>query len=89
MSIRKGGHRRTDEPILVMIAEHDMDDPLLSHGAIIFEQYTMDSEEEVVERASRMSKSGKYGRIWIGKVEIQCEVAGDNMIHALSQEFKL
>jgi len=81
VSIRKGGYRRDDEPIFVVISEHDTHDPMLSHGAIILEQYTMDSEDEVFERAVNLSKTSRYGRIWIGKVEVQCEVDGDKVIY--------
>ncbi len=74
MSIRRGGHRNRGESIFVLICESDVDDPLRSHGAIIFEQYTMDSEEEVRERAQCFANGHKYGRVWLGKVDIQCEV---------------
>ena len=85
MSIRKGGWRMNDEPILCVICEHDTDDPLQSHGAIIFEQYTMDSAEEVSKRAQGFADSGKYGRVWLGKVEIQMEVGGSNVVKEIKR----
>ena len=68
MSARHSGYRRKDENILVMIFEHDIDDPLRSSGAIIMEQYVADSPEQVMDRAQGFADSGKHGLIWVGEV---------------------
>jgi hypothetical protein len=60
--------RTKNEPIMVMICEHDTDDPFRSTGAIIMEQYARISPEEVMERAKNFADSGKYGRVWIAKL---------------------
>lgn len=70
MSIRRGGCRGKGEPLSVIICEHDCDDPLRSHGAIILEQYTCDSELEVEERAMMFAKSGKHGRVWMAHIKV-------------------
>lgn len=57
------------EPINVIIVEHDVDDPFRSSGAIIMEQYTRNSPEEVRERARMMASSGKYGRVWVAELK--------------------
>lgn len=48
----------------MIVMEHDVDDPFRSSGAIIMEQYTALSPEQVMEKAQQLANGGKYGRIW-------------------------
>lgn len=82
MRRRHEGCRSKDEPILVIITESDIDDPLRSHGAIIMEQYPSDAPEQVMKRAQMFADGGKYGRVWIGKVEALSEVSRKVKIRA-------
>lgn len=66
---RPRGYRARSEEILVIVSEHDTDDPLLSSGAIIMEQYTANSPDQVMDRAKMFADGGKYGRIWVGRIE--------------------
>lgn len=69
------GWRGAAEPILVIICERDVDDPFRSCGAIVFEQYTSLSPEQVREQARMLANGGKYGKVWTanlyGFVEIE------------------
>jgi hypothetical protein len=62
------------DPILVVIGEREVDDPLLSNGAIIFESYTNQSPDQIRERAQQLADTGRFGRVWIGKVLIEEEI---------------
>jgi len=66
---RHSGYRRKDEPIRVIIFEHDIDDPLRSSGAIIMEQYAADSPEQTMDRAQGFADSRKHGRVWVGDID--------------------
>lgn len=61
--------RSKGDEILVMLAERDCDDPLLATGGIIFEQYTNVDPEDVLERAKSFADAGKYGQIWVARLE--------------------
>lgn len=62
------------DPIVVIVCEHDIDDPLRSSGAIMFEQYTRLDQEQVIELARSLAHGGKYGRVWTAKLDDLVEV---------------
>ena len=68
MSRHNQGYRAKDDPMLVIICEHDIDDPLRSSGAIIMEQYTANAPDQVMDRAKMFADGGKYGRVWVGEI---------------------
>ena len=55
--------------MLIIIAERDCDDPFKADGAIVFEQKTNISDEDVRAHAKTLATSGKYGKIWVCGVD--------------------
>ena len=56
--------------MLIIIAERDTPDPFSADGAIVFEQKTNISDDDVREHAQSLATSGKYGKVWVAEVDL-------------------
>lgn len=67
-TLNKGVCKLRKIPLIIL--ERGADNPLCSEGAIIWEQKANEDEEDVKERAKSLAASGKYGRVWLGSVDV-------------------